>query len=357
MMNILIDILPLMFIIAFLIGFKVESLNGINEDYLSIETTKCYKGLFSIMVVFHHLAQCVQKGILLRHFTFIGYLAVAVFFFYSGYGLQKSYIQKKEKYCKGFLLKKFLLIFVPYIIFTFFYWFLNYICGNFYSLKDVIFLLVSGDPLVSYSWFVITIFVFYLAYWLLMMIYGNNYINIILSFLFLYIIYIIFCIKLGFGSWWYNTCHLFLIGLIWPFIEQRIIIVVKKNWWIICFTWILFFSFVFFKRIILEYSVFKYYDLFFDLIISFVFTFCVLLFSMKVKFENRIFSFLGNFSLEIYLFHGFFMQLFRSNLFYVLNDFVWALLVLLFTIIFSYVFNILFKKLLGIIKDVFRCVE
>ena len=97
--NIAIDILPILLLFLCIFGAKItKPLSSINsKDYLSLATCKSYRGLFAIVVILHHLAQRTETGILFRIFTSMGSLAVAFFFFLSGYGLQKSYIIKSEK--------------------------------------------------------------------------------------------------------------------------------------------------------------------------------------------------------------------------------------------------------------------
>ena len=63
-MNLLIDILPISLAIVFLFGSHLcRPFSAINEDYLSLETTKYYRGLFALIIVFHHLSTLIiQSG-------------------------------------------------------------------------------------------------------------------------------------------------------------------------------------------------------------------------------------------------------------------------------------------------------
>ena len=57
-----------------------------------------YRGFFALLVILHHMAQRVTEAGLLHMYIDIGYLAVAGFFFYSGYGLMKKGIGQKKGY-------------------------------------------------------------------------------------------------------------------------------------------------------------------------------------------------------------------------------------------------------------------
>ena len=76
-----------------LYGLKIENNTSlINNTYLSKDNCNSFRGLFALIIIIHHIAKSVSSGIILKPFTQVGYLIVAVFFFYSGYGLMKKHI-------------------------------------------------------------------------------------------------------------------------------------------------------------------------------------------------------------------------------------------------------------------------
>lgn len=110
------EVLVLLLIIIIFYKSKILK-KGFNEDYLSLKSSKLYKGFLAIIILFHHISQKVNPNLLFYKFSYVGYLAVAVFFFISGYGTHKSNL-KSDKYRKNFLLNKFINILIPYIIVT-----------------------------------------------------------------------------------------------------------------------------------------------------------------------------------------------------------------------------------------------
>lgn len=82
MYNEIIDVLPISLLLIFVFKIQIlKPLSIINENYLSITTCRAYKGLFALVVIFHHLAQRTESGLLFHQFTGVGYFAVATFFF------------------------------------------------------------------------------------------------------------------------------------------------------------------------------------------------------------------------------------------------------------------------------------
>ena len=67
---------------------------GVYMECLQKQNSNLIKGLMAVLVVAHHLYQyshVIDTPIMSYIFASLGYLAVAVFFFYSGYGLMESY--------------------------------------------------------------------------------------------------------------------------------------------------------------------------------------------------------------------------------------------------------------------------
>lgn len=346
--GIIIDILPIALLITFLYkAHPVKPLSSFNQNYLSVKTGKCFKGLFALVVIFHHLAQRTQTGILFRYFSIFGYLAVAVFFFFSGYGLQKSYITKQDKYKKRFLLRRLPGILIPYIFITALYWLMNCAGGYFYSIKDLAVKIINGAPIDPNSWYIITIIAFYISYWIFMLICRNNYKIMIALACIWNVLYVAYCIKMQYGKWWYNTSHLLIIGMVWAVYEDRIIAAIKKSYKIIMpLVWLSFaFFFVLQDKIALWIPI-AGISLLVDIITTVLFVTGIILFSMKIQIGNKILSFLGDISLEMYLVHGMFITALRNNMIFIQNELIWCILVLSATIILSFVLHFIFAKLL-----------
>lgn len=347
---VLVNILPIALCILFFWRMHpVRPFSSLNMDYLSMETEKYFRGLFSLVVVFHHLSQNVEPGTFLRFFSNVGFLSVAVFFFYSGYGLQKSYLVKQEKYKKAFLFRRLPSVLFPYILVTPLYWGLNFINGSCYSLRDIFLRIVKGSPIVSNSWYIIAILTFYVAFWLLMLLCRQKYFLMICGGGVWYIFYTIYCLKMDYGNWWYNATHLLIVGMIFAIYEEKIISFIKKNYWrVMPIMLLLFFFFFHFGSQISSRLPIPGSSLLISILQTVLFVASIWLISLKLQIGNKVLGGLGNISLEIYLLQGLFMNGLRSNILYIHNDFLWCVAVLTGTIVLSWmmhsVFSFIMKK-------------
>lgn len=331
----LVDIFPLF--LLFLIMYKahpVKPLDAINEEYLSLETTKYYRGFFALVIVFHHLSQKTISGLIFPYFSYAGYLAVSLFFFFSGYGLQKSYITKAESYRKGFLINRIPGVLLPYLVFVGIYWITSAIGGNVYTVPDIMRSIINGKPFVTYSWFIIHIIVFYFFYWIFMTTCGKHYQRIILLGCVWYILWVFFCILLDYNIWWYNSSHLLIIGMVWATYEKRIRSFFRCYYFVVApIVWFAFFVlFILQDRINMLFHMRFASTLLLSLMLTVLFTISVILLSMKIKIGNRVLGFLGVISLEIYLSHG----LLIKNV-SIPNDFVRCVIAVTLSVLLAYI--------------------
>lgn len=346
MAALLTDILPIVLLIIGMWGIKPVNLKTeMNPDYLSISTGNAYRGFFALVVVLHHLAKETETGLVYPYFAKIGYLAVAVFFFLSGYGLQKSYISSDD-YKRSFLQKRLTGILIAYAAATCMYSLLAFVGGTRYSLTDVLMAIVKGKPIVSNSWYIICIILFYLVFYALMHICKKNYKAMVLGACCWCMVYTFLCMALGYGQWWYNTCPIFVVGMFWATYESKILRIISKYYWSIatcvCLTLV---ALLFLFDKVVMFASFVGFSTFMRTITATVFVVAVLLFSAKFVIGNRVLSFLGKISLEIYLIHGLFLPTLRSGSIYIENDLLWCISCLVGTIVTAYLANCVFKKI------------
>jgi membrane-bound acyltransferase YfiQ involved in biofilm formation len=127
------------------------------------------------------------------------------------------------------------------------------------------------------------------------------------------------------GEWWYNCVILFPVGIIFAKFENKIIPFVKKHYWAIL---VLFLVAYYPIRIATRNigNMFGYYGegwlpqnvivmnrritLLGHSILCTWFVMCWLLLGMKVKIGNKFLKFMGTITLEFYLIHGLFVELF-----------------------------------------------
>ena len=319
---------------------------------MSLDTSKCLRGFFAIVVVFHHLAQRTQMGELFRYFNRVGFLAVAVFFFLSGYGLQKSYMIKADTYRKSFPAKRLPSILIPYLIMTAIYWCVHAATGSVYSFKAVLLSQVNGTPLADFSWYIENIFLFYIAFWILMCVCRKHYRLMPVGALIWYLLYVFMCVKLNYGIWWFISTQLLIVGMIWAIEEEHILKALEKNVVLISLilltvlVWIVFLLLFKYEYKLAALISVSNGDTIMKMIMATVFPIGFILLSVKFRIGNPVLRFLGNISLEIYLAQGIPTLLLRSRWIYLSNDLLYAVSVLIITVVLAYGLHQLFGLLL-----------
>ncbi len=279
-MYILYLVLVLIFL-SILVSIKKQE----NEVLLEKESTIFVRGLAVLFLMLHHLVQrTVATNSYIFMFNWIGFIMVGIFFLLSGYGNTFSISKNKSinllirRILK--LLITFLLIYIIYIILLAVF------------KKDLLSLNEMFLGLITLTWY---IKIQILAYVLLFISYKffkkNN--DIILFFLTLISTIIMILMKLE--PYWWNSVLCFAIGCILAEHKNSIINFLKKsNKYIIIPLSIVTFLALFYLGSIVE-----------ELKIIANISFCMLIVILLYyyKFSSKIINFLGNLSLEIYLWH------------------------------------------------------
>ena len=288
---------------------SVVSYDKDNVDYLSNDSVVQYKGLCSLIIMLYHLAWALDFTTY-RPFSH-GDLMTALFYFFSGYGLMKRFLET-ENYSKGFIRKRILPLLAVYGIVNVFYWLFYFSKGIVYT-PYILFcnFIYYGKMLVNYSWFIVSIVVFYLFFYLLIRLFNNKtkhygIFMICISFVFL-LLYTIVLYKINWGMHWYTATPLFVNGIVWAVFEKKLLPRVRKYYWVLFLVFLTLFAcsvylndFVFLtgKKHILV-TIINY------ILVTGLFVLGV----MKIKCSSRALYKIGKISLEIYLVHGFYIML------------------------------------------------
>lgn len=286
-------------------------------------------GIFAILIMLHHLGQKASAfwvpAEFRRHglevFVPIGYLLVSFFFFCSGYGLIKS-ARTKADYFKGFLVKRLNRILMIFVITEIIYWAVRFVYGN------------VSLPLNPYSWYVYAIIILYIGFFL---IYRKES-KMSLLFMGLWIlVYTVICYTLIKGNWWFNTAPIFLLGIYVADHEEKL--VKRKKLKIVIFAVIFLAAFavseladkIYVMLHMIDYGVVNFFRVLLQIIAcsSFSMGLYLLLADSKEKdsvkeeaskeetskesIVQKVLSFYGGVTLEFYLIHGLFVQIFGHH--------------------------------------------
>ncbi len=327
-------------------GIKpVTSATLLNDKYLSLQTTNSLRGIFSLVVVLHHLSKEVTAIYPYSQFVDMGYLAVAFFFFVSGYGLQKKHMTDPS-YQNKFLLKRLPSVLLLPILMLAFYCAEAFASGEVLSVKDILFSVFDDHPTVAGSWYVINISIFYVVFYFLMKVFKKHYFAMIAGAIVFYVVWAIGCLLLGHGLWWYSATHLLAIGMFWAVYEKQILATLKKCYYFVApLFWVIFLGVFSFRNQIISLPIPHIFRLI-RIVTAVIFVIGIWLFTMKFQIGSRILDFLGKISYEIFLSHCFFYTFFRSDIVNVENDFLYVVVVLAVTVVSSVLLNLLTAMLL-----------
>ena len=307
-----------------------------NEEYTSREQTKMLLGVMTLGVALHHLGQktCapwISASLIhgLDFFVNLGYLLVSVFLFCSGLGLYRS-LHSKPDYLKGFFRRRILPVIIAFYLSEFIYTAVRLLMGQRMNAADILWYLSGLRMSNTYSWYVIVIPFFYLAFWAAFRFCRREGVAIFLVFLFT-LAYTVVGALIDHqdvwwmrGEWWYNSILLFPLGLLFGRFEKPVTRFFRKGYW---FWLLLTFAGVillFMQSQWLNNNAWGYYGEYGDRLkvqhrlmsaggqwlVCLVFvTFCFLL-MMKVKLGNKALAWFGAMSLEFYLMHGLFVEMF-----------------------------------------------
>jgi membrane-bound acyltransferase YfiQ involved in biofilm formation len=326
--------------IVLLFGAKVYGKGEWNDQFLSLEQSKAIQGFLAVCIMFHHVGQktCaswinpptrIQKG--LEFFVPLGFMFVAVFFFFNGYGVYKSF-HSKENYLKGFIGRRILPIILALYSTTVIYFVVRLIIGQKMKGNDAILYLTSIKLCNPYTWYVIVLPFFYLFFYLCFKLIKHDGLAVALVTAFV-VGYILFGTTIDHndfwirGEWWYNCVALFPVGVIFAKFEKALVAFFKKTYVVVAPLTVAAVLPVYFwsREICNKYGyygdnwgnpdtvLFRRYSVAAESAICIVFVLALLLIGMKVQIGNKFLKFMGGITLEFYLIHGIFVELCAYN--------------------------------------------
>lgn len=188
----------------------------------SKQATVPLRGLLAIDIVLHHLSLRLVEASpdchwIWSQFSFWGAPIVAVFFFLSGYGLMVSLITKGQKYLDGFLKKRLLKIVLPLVL-----------CSIVFEATSIT--LWGGQiadfrkdwPFLPNCWFCVTIIIYYFAFYIAALLFKSSPIKVAYSMWLFSLVYVFLFKVMDFSSWWYQMVLSINIGMTLAYYETAI---------------------------------------------------------------------------------------------------------------------------------------
>lgn len=280
-----------------------------NEDYMSRNSTTAVKGIFAVIILLSHgrgyLPPPTSQSAILQHYSTaynwfiltVGQLMVVMFLFYSGYGIIESYKKKKNHYIAEFLRNRVLKTFVHFEIAVILFIVLALVLSRPYNLNDYIFSLIGWQEIGNSNWFMFDIILLYLISYLSLVLSSRFNASLtqsvfLITVLSLALAMILYKVK---PLWWCDTIMAFPAGMIWSVCKHKVEPALKNqtNWLIAFITCIgAFCGLRFLGSEVAEIFLFAS---------SGVFSYIIVLFTMRFKIGNTALQWLGINAFGIYI--------------------------------------------------------
>ena len=132
--------------------------------FLSKDISTTLKGFSILLIMLSHIGNLFG----IRYLNPLGSWGVGVFLFLSGFGLQKSYNQKR---LKGYWPRRLLNSYLPYLIFEIAGFAFFYKVLSFKSILLDVFLI---DPLHPFGWYMQCVFIYYILFFIFSLLFKNK---------------------------------------------------------------------------------------------------------------------------------------------------------------------------------------
>lgn len=341
----MIQLFMLFFHILFLIIIFYKTRYNKTQTPFDKKSTNCIKGVCAIYVLFHHFGQNIgiSSDFLAAVNGRLGDVAVGLFFMLSAYGLIKSFHKSGLKYLKKMILVNIPRLYLIYVSINSLY----YLIFNIKTMKasEAILKIFGFDFLFSferingYAWFITTILIVYIIF--ILVYYCTNKLNknvapLLFSIIILLVYFIVKYDLIPISALYVRSLPCFIVGIIYATYQESINKFISNKYWI-------YFSF----SIILSIVALIIND---KNMLSILICLFTIIFSQRFVYANKITSFLGCISLEIYLLQLIFIQKFSA---YLSKPMLYIFIVTSLTIISSLIFKtieICIKKLINKIR-------
>lgn len=198
-------------------GFRFP---GYHDDFLSVESTTPIKGIFAVLIFYSHirgyltLSDAWYNSSYSTILNYIGQLMVAMFFFYSGFGIWESF-KNKPGYAESFFKKRFLKTLLRFDIPVALFILVQLLIPVFYSTREYLLCWIGWESVGNSNWYIFIILCLYLfawgSLWVQKKFRRGGILTIVLMTAALWILIKVSDIK---PIWWINTMAAFPLGMI-----------------------------------------------------------------------------------------------------------------------------------------------
>ena len=282
-----------------------------HKDYMSLTATNAIKGIFAVLILYSHLSSYLylsETDMFVIINTYIGQLMVAMFLFYSGYGVMLSAI-RKPNYVDGFFKNRIIKTLSHFDIAVLSFIILQLCLGKVYSRGEYILSWIGWFSVGNSNWFIFDILALYTIFLFILL--ANKYIirvnpptMILLTVFLCVILYIVLYFLKPRMQWWIDTIFTYPLGMLYARYKDSIDNRMKGN-------------IVYYLSLSIIMLTFIAWHFCFSIdrygICSCIFCLMLVLLCMRLQFNNMILQWLGTHAFAIYIMQRWPMLIFVYN--------------------------------------------
>ena len=231
----------LIFIVSFVsVNVKIK---GFYEDYLVKERCDAIKGVFILLVFLGHVMMVVKNSgygfnnVLdqeaLKVFADMGQLVVAMFLFYSGYGVMRSFRIKGDEYLASYPKRRLLTVLVNFDIAVCCFIALTWVMGGTISIPKVLLSFIGWESFGNSNWYIFVIMYCYLVFFLVFKAARTRYLAGSLGVVVMVFIGMIILHGVKESPIWYNTMLVFPSGVLYELYSNKLEQTIQKRYWLV----------------------------------------------------------------------------------------------------------------------------
>lgn len=340
-------ILILIFVLLIVIfSSSIRPKDGWKDGYISKEQSRSVEGIFVILIFLGHVVMCFDSYYALDY----PYLAVkvhldqavvAMFLFYSGFGMMQSLQKKGTDYLKKIPLKRFLPLLIKFEIATVIYLAVRMIIKDIPDKKTLILSFTGWESLGNYGWYIFVMLSLYVLFCLSFFISHKVHTGrealtfgaLILT-LFSIIFMLLMCSPGNRERWFYDTVIIFCLGAWYSIFKEKAEAFLSSNlrYMVTCIICLAVYVITSFSRVFrdMHYLIHELWMI--------CFTIAVLLITVKISIKSKVLDFFGTLAFPMLMFQGLPFLIF-SHLNLQSSPYLFVLLSFTVTVLLSFTFN------------------
>lgn len=275
-----------------------------HENYISKEATLPIKGIFTLLIIVSHFVGYVNLGgipneLYLSLRRYLGQMVVALYLFYSGYGVLESISQKGDQYVKRMPCDRIFKVFVQLNLALIPFWLIRLHQGETYNLPFVFLTMIGYKSIGNSNWYILAILCLYGITWFSFTAFPKKELQkealVGITIFTICLIYILWSIYDHQNRYCYDTLLAFPAGCWYSYYRTKIekIIFVNKEKSYYYSLAMLALSFVLLHK---EWNLLVIHE-----ILTVVFSLLVVVVTMKIQIKSRLLSYCGVHLFSIYM--------------------------------------------------------